>query len=467
MFYDEEDVLDILLCQKCQSKYDEPLMLPCGETICLTCINTDKEKNNSNKIECYFCKEFHPIPKNGFSQNKLVTKLLQINSKDIYRGTYFENLRSNLNKVSSYIAKIENDTKNPADFIENHCSTVISEVELAKEQSIIQIDKISKDIIQEILKCQEDTIKKVEKNVNLPNEIAILKTNAAQVYSSLVNFMKKAYTDDTDVIDAIYSSEECKHNLKREIINFKNTLFNSQVPNFQRNYTFNSELLGDFYFEKSKKSFNFDELQKFELDIEFKCKSICILENGNIFVSYPLQFEYLGSESTLDVFAILDPTGKILKKISTDFYSSLVMSHGNSLLYTGYTYSKIFVLEIMDDKLKVQHSIEDDTLNDLKKIGSNNKNIFVLFCDDSFNSFIHVYNWNLELLRNIDYLNYFQCFRIDSGHFNSFRVTDSDLMFRFGREIFILNQDDLRLVKSFFISTGDSMIKTQLLIFFF
>ena len=60
-----------LICEYdcCKLILEMPITLPCGSTLCL---NHLKELND--RFACYFCKEEHLKPSNGFFVNKTINK---------------------------------------------------------------------------------------------------------------------------------------------------------------------------------------------------------------------------------------------------------------------------------------------------------------------------------------------------------------------------------------------------------
>ena len=221
MFYDEEDVLEILVCPKCDRKYDEPLMLPCGETICSSCCGNAQTKPSNGHIQCPFCNESHEIPQSGFAHNKLISKLLQLNSKDVYRGGYFEKLKGNLGKIDDYLSQIGKETKDPIDFIRNHCNKIVGQVEEARDRVVVEVNRISLDIIQNIRRYEEECVRKLEENQKLPQDIVELRTRTYNSYELFNSLLKKANIDEADVIEAVYNSEKFKFELKKNINDFQ------------------------------------------------------------------------------------------------------------------------------------------------------------------------------------------------------------------------------------------------------
>ena len=69
MFYDTNKVNNVLNCEKCLNRFDEPSFLPCGSSICSFCSKSIKVTNKS-ELKCIVCDELHEIPQKGLSIKK-------------------------------------------------------------------------------------------------------------------------------------------------------------------------------------------------------------------------------------------------------------------------------------------------------------------------------------------------------------------------------------------------------------
>ena len=75
MFYDHNQVEDLLNCVHCGERYDTPLLLPCWKTICSQCVNnrTQIDSDGVEKLTCPFCCDtIHEIPDNVISKTNPV-----------------------------------------------------------------------------------------------------------------------------------------------------------------------------------------------------------------------------------------------------------------------------------------------------------------------------------------------------------------------------------------------------------
>jgi len=73
----------LLLCRYCGKFFKSPIVLPCGETICMEHVRnlvsrTSQENATKREITCHFCNETHEIPLSDkdLIQNKIVKELV-------------------------------------------------------------------------------------------------------------------------------------------------------------------------------------------------------------------------------------------------------------------------------------------------------------------------------------------------------------------------------------------------------
>ena len=107
MFFKEEEITEDLICPKCSNKFQDPRVLPCGQTFCQMCIQ-EMLVDNKDQFKCPSCKSNHQAPdKDGFPPNIIVVRLLKKSSNEVFRGTSVENLKEHLNKLRSNVDKFE------------------------------------------------------------------------------------------------------------------------------------------------------------------------------------------------------------------------------------------------------------------------------------------------------------------------------------------------------------------------
>ena len=97
MFYEEEQIRNVLNCDKCSKRLDEPKVLPCGATVCSSCIAALKIANF--KFDCTMCNKVHIYPADGFPTSKTIQYLLNFKPNEIPRTESVKTLQTTLNEI--------------------------------------------------------------------------------------------------------------------------------------------------------------------------------------------------------------------------------------------------------------------------------------------------------------------------------------------------------------------------------
>jgi hypothetical protein len=75
--------------------FQDPVMLPCGETVCNICITDyiedhSSSDNSSGQFKCCLCEEEHLIPAQGFPKSKTIQKILELKAEKVSKGAIIE-----------------------------------------------------------------------------------------------------------------------------------------------------------------------------------------------------------------------------------------------------------------------------------------------------------------------------------------------------------------------------------------
>jgi len=72
-----EKINDLFNCKVCKGVLVDPILLPCGETVCKA--HTDEIR----KGKCMLCDGSHIVPKEGFLENRIVKDMLENRANEI------------------------------------------------------------------------------------------------------------------------------------------------------------------------------------------------------------------------------------------------------------------------------------------------------------------------------------------------------------------------------------------------
>lgn len=147
MFYDQNEIFNILKCSLSETKAKEFKILPCGQTFCSTL--------EKGKTIC-ICSELHSCPCDGFPTSESLCNL-QCESFDL--------LIVNLEEIQSKIDLFTIYPKKGIDIIKEHCKCLKIEIKLASDHALQQIKDFNEDLINQIDNYEKDCINNFENNM--------------------------------------------------------------------------------------------------------------------------------------------------------------------------------------------------------------------------------------------------------------------------------------------------------------
>ena len=179
MFYEKDEINELLKCPNCNERLEEPCMLPCGHTVCARCTSSeywfvlpssvdadaDDEESDSQRsthqLVCNACLEVHRIPAAGFPTNKVLLKLVETKPHDVYRGKAVERLKTSLRAIRArkidLLALLDADKPDSRERIREHCGSARAAVQLASEQLVARIDECLERRMHEIERAFAET----------------------------------------------------------------------------------------------------------------------------------------------------------------------------------------------------------------------------------------------------------------------------------------------------------------------
>jgi len=187
-----EKMNSLLNCQFCSCIFTDPIVLPCGETVC----QVHTEEICASK--CIFCQKKHTAPQHGFPSNKVLKNQLELEANKLNlifsQFSDFKRLLADMNKRYQEIEQLSQD---PESFISDYFTELTRQVDLRKENLIEDIGQYSYELIQKI-----DSLKK-ECLLNSRNASKSFERNAEGIRERLdkLNDMFSSYMNDKKEMD--------------------------------------------------------------------------------------------------------------------------------------------------------------------------------------------------------------------------------------------------------------------------
>jgi len=232
MYYETNQVNNILICQHCQAQLERPKILPCGETICSFCVSSIQI--NLNLFDCLVCKQQHEMPKNGLPDNRIALKMLSVKPTKVSRGKAVDYLEKSLDEILKKYRLIKYSIENSADLVKEYFIDLRSDVQLKTEEAIQQINDISSKIIEEIDEHEKELIE-------------FNKTNS-KILTFNIELLKKDNIDEKLVAKSIKEAASLTKKAEFNIQNLKDIIFDGKLFIFKKNSDkINKSILGVEY----------------------------------------------------------------------------------------------------------------------------------------------------------------------------------------------------------------------------
>lgn len=149
-----EKISDLFKCKLCKKSYTNPIMLPCGNVICLR--DLELLSSDGINIDCHLCDREHQKPIDGFPIVKPLAEMMELRADRLSFGKNFEygkNLLVSLEKLLKQFSLINND---PKLFIHEYFNDLKKKCNQKREEIKSEIDNHYDQILKEIDKYQKD-----------------------------------------------------------------------------------------------------------------------------------------------------------------------------------------------------------------------------------------------------------------------------------------------------------------------
>ena len=218
-------------CDLCNKLLVDPVVMPCGNSICkahlnevLTNISAEK-----NTFICFICQEEHYIPKNGFTIHKKLQNLLSLELNALEPSPLYEECKKKIENAKEKVVKIELLEKNPENYLYEYFEDIKRQVDLRREELKLKIDNYSDDIIRSIDDTHMDLIK-VSKEVN---SMSLNIEKSKEELNKLIEKFDTLKFSDEKFDDIDYKMEILNKEMKKIINQYQDLLLENQKYIFE------------------------------------------------------------------------------------------------------------------------------------------------------------------------------------------------------------------------------------------
>ena len=144
-------LMRIFNCNMCNRQLDDPIMLPCAESICRRDLTglTD----SGGHFICILCGEEHDEPISGFPVDKRIKAMIELGLNEVdFRKKHprFNQCERDLNAINDKVNEIILIENDPQNFVYNFFEAVVNQVDLQREKLKEIADSYSENMIQTI-----------------------------------------------------------------------------------------------------------------------------------------------------------------------------------------------------------------------------------------------------------------------------------------------------------------------------
>jgi len=187
-------------CQICHGVLVDPILLPCGETVCKA------HTEEINKGKCISCSGTHTVPKEGFPKNRIVKHQLDLKVNEINLNfSQFKDYNKIIRDLNKNLKEIETIRKDPENYISEYFGELTRQVDLRRETLIEDIHKYSDELIQKIERLKQDCVAKSNEETKITD---VLDTAKAKIND--LNLMFNSLEIDDIKLEEINSQKKSK-----------------------------------------------------------------------------------------------------------------------------------------------------------------------------------------------------------------------------------------------------------------
>jgi hypothetical protein len=244
MYFNKNEVNNILTCKYCEGRLEESKLLPCGKSICSLCVPTIK-LNQSSEYDCSACNQKHEMSKNGLPVNEVVVEMLSLQAIPVVKSQDYESLQEILIDIQKKRNLLNICLNNSQDCIIEHCNELRDQVQLAKESIIMKINDLSDVMIDEIDEYKHESMDLNRKNLKRLKRYENVDKELESFHLKTEEYLKQNNLNDNKIAklnqDALKLKEKADFTLK----NVREKIFSERFLMFEANKeTLTKSILG-------------------------------------------------------------------------------------------------------------------------------------------------------------------------------------------------------------------------------
>jgi tripartite motif-containing protein 2/3 len=413
MFYKQKDIKETITCQLCKEIFQDPRMLPCGETACNQCIQSLLKLSDDNEFQCRLCEQTHKVvEKQDFPPNRIVFKLMQAKANDVSRNATIDEFKLKLAELKHNHDEFKHNLKTGVDRVREYCMKLRNQVHLEAEILIEDAHQFNEQLIAEIDKYEQECIDSFNNEItDYKSKIENTSVEIDHFYENKAEYLTEFIPDVKLVFDSITEVDTFLQKIKFEDKSLKRMVFDKKNIEFEKNQNKpDRSVVGRLIY----KALNFENLTELSFNDQLmrncneKKFNLLKLDNGNN-VAF-----YLDKKNKLNM-SLFNDNGKMISNmdnITNDYMldnCKVVSFNKNFLFYLDFnkefmsgTFNGVeniagesyFSLITSDDKLN--YLAHTPITSSIKFLATNKTNVLVVNNDRLY----FYYDSNLNIILN-------------------------------------------------------------------
>lgn len=234
---------EAIKCFHCHHVLVDPVMLPCGESLCLKHINDVVE----SFFFCVECGDNHTIPRPlGFPRNKTVEKIIATKIDKFEFGTAYTKAHKACASLEQTLRDLDNLARDPYNYVYEVVSELRNRVQLVSDEFKLKVDEEARAILDELnayeRKCRERIVGETKDEASLNDMLEMSGVGGVQLDEWTCEL--QTFESNEAKWDVIWKScEKLRQSVLCKMNEFKSDLLLKKSIDFRINHDSNKNII--------------------------------------------------------------------------------------------------------------------------------------------------------------------------------------------------------------------------------
>jgi archaellum component FlaC len=233
--FDENDLESLFVCLNCKKRIVSPRCLPCGENICMPCIESILDEGKKG-IVCPYCHEYHAVPESGsFPENVIVLKYLKKFEDRFTSPKLSEYLSSQLKELVGKSNELENVVKTTKQAFSVNINRLRKSINEVTSDAHVFLDEQKDAFIKRVREYQAEAEKGWLGLDNYKEYFENVLEEITNFHDQWLNYLTKFTIDETELSKAYIEAQACLRRLEKEMFKLKENYLRGSILTFTKN----------------------------------------------------------------------------------------------------------------------------------------------------------------------------------------------------------------------------------------